>query len=456
MIVLPRRQGLSLLTATLSVLLSFPGCSSAASHHSPAGEAAPLAAVVVTPPAPAEASRPLAAYPVMLGIDVLESENFAAIRGKRVGLLTNAAGVDRRGVSTIEVLRRAPDVKLAALFAPENGLSGTELSGRQVSDSVDRRTGLPVYSLYGATRRPTKAMLRGLDALVIDLQDIGVRSYTFVSAMKAALEGCFENNVEVVVLDRPNPLGGLKVDGPLLDADLVSYVGSFRVPYIHGLTMGELARMAALAPGVLAIPDAVRARGRLTIVPMRGWRRSMRWPDTGLKFVPTSPMIPDFSAVVGCAMTGLGCEIGGFSHGLGRYYPFRGLTFKGRTAEQLERELNALKLPGLKFVKVSVPDANGKPVTGVYVEVTDWDAWRPTELSFYLMRLACQWSPRNPFAAVPADKASLFRKLVGSNAWCNAIRAEGARINVDAYLAEWRRRDQLYEQQIRRYWLYPE
>jgi len=456
MIVIPRQRGLSLLTATLSVLLAFPGCSSAAPHHNPAGEAPPLAAVVVTPPAPAETSRLQNPFPVMLGIDVLESENFAAIRGKRIGLLTNAAGVDRRGVSTIDVLRRAPDVKLVALFAPENGLSGTEISGRRFGDSLDRRTGLPVHSLYGDTKIPTKAMLRGIDALVIDLQDIGVRSYTFVSAMKAAMEGCFANNVEVVVLDRPNPLGGLKVDGPLLDADLVSYVGSFRVPYIHGLTIGELARMAATAPGVLAIPDSVRARGRLTIVPMRGWRRSMRWPDTGLKFVPTSPMIPDFSAVVGCAMTGLGCEIGGFSHGLGRFYPFRGLTYKGRSADQLERELNALKLPGLKFVRVSVPDTNGKPVTGVYVEVTDWDAWRPTELSFFLMRLACQWSPRNPFAAVPADKASLFRKLVGSNAWCNAIRTEGARINVDAYLAEWHRRDQLYEQQIRRYWLYPE
>lgn len=451
-----RRQGLSFLTATLSVLLSFLGCSSHASRPPGAGTAAPLAAVVIEPPAPSAAPRPAAAAPVMLGIDVLESENFAAIRGKRIGLLTNTAGVDRRGASTIEVLRQAPGVRLVALFAPENGLSGTELSGRHFGDSVDRRTGLPVYSLYGATNYPTKAMLRGLDALVIDLQDIGVRSYTFTSAMKLAMEACFANNVEVVVLDRPNPLGGLKVDGPLLDADLVSYVGEFRVPYIHGLTVGELARMAALAPGVLAIPDAVRARGRLTIVPMRGWRRSMRWPDTGLKFVPTSPMIPDFAAVVGCAMTGLGCEIGGFSHGIGRNYPFRGLGFKGKSPEQLEREFNAFKLPGVKFVRVSVPGANGKPVTGVYAEVTDWDAWRPTELSFYLMRLACQWSPRNPFAAVPADKASLFRKLVGSNAWCNAIRTEGARINVDAYLAEWRRRDQLYQEQTRRYWLYPE
>ncbi|HTT56129.1 MAG TPA: DUF1343 domain-containing protein [Opitutaceae bacterium] len=450
-----RRQGLSFLTASLSVLLSFLGCSSHASRSPAAGAAAPLAAVVIEPPAPPAALRPAPAGPVLPGIDVLESENFAALRGKRVGLLTHPAGADSRGVSAIEVLRHAPGVKLVALFAPEHGLYGGEEN--DFGDTVDRETGLPVYSLHaGNSRKPTPRMLKGLDAMVIDLQDIGVRSYTFASAMKLTMEACFEANVEVVVLDRPNPLGGLKVDGPLLDADLVSYVGAFRVPYVHGLTIGELARMAALAPGVLAIPDAVRARGRLTIVPMRGWRRSMRWPDTGLRFVPTSPKITDFAAVVGYAMTGLGCEIGGFSHGIGRFYPFRGLAFKGKTPEQLEREFNAFKLPGVKFVRVSVPDAGGKPVTGVYAEVTDWDAWRPTELSFQLMRLACKWSPRNPFAAAPADKAALFRKLVGSNAWCNAIRTEGARINVEAYLAEWRRRDQLYEQQIRRYWLYPE
>ena len=344
MTVSPRRRVLSFLTATLSVLLSFLGCSSTRSRQAPAGGTAPVAAIVVQPPALSAASRPEAVFPVMLGIDVLESEGFAAIRGKRIGLLTHPAGVNRQGVSTIDVLRRAPGVKLVALFAPEHGLYGLE--EKDFGDTVDRRTGLPVYSLHGRTRKPTAAMLKGLDALVIDLQDIGVRSYTFASAMKLTMEACFEHNVEVVVLDRPNPLGGLKVDGPLLDADLVSYVGAFRVPYVHGLTMGELARMAATAPGVLSIPDAVRAKGRLTIVPMRGWHRSMRWPETGLTFVPTSPMIPDFAAVVGYAMTGLGCEIGGFSHGIGRSYPFRGLSFKGKTADQLERELGTFKSAG--------------------------------------------------------------------------------------------------------------
>jgi len=438
----------------LSLLFGFLGCSSAASRplaSIPTGQAAPAAANMTKPPSPPEAI-----FPVMLGIDVLETDGFAAIKGKRIGLLTHAAGVNRRGVSTIDVLRRAPGVKLVALFAPENGLYSVEESGKNLADSVDRRTALPVYSLYGKTRKPTRETLKGLNALVIDLQDIGVRSYTYASAMRYAMEACFENNVEVIVLDRPNPLGGLKVDGPPLDGDLMSYVGAFRVPYVHGLTIGELARMAAMAPGVLAVPETVRLKGRLTVVPMRGWRRTMRWPDTGLSFAPTSPYIQDFAAVVGYAMTGLGCEIGGFSTGIGRSYPFRGISFKGKTAEQLQKELEALKLPGLNFTRVSAPDLNGKPFTGVYIEVTDWDAWQPTELSFHLMRLACKWSPVNPFANALADRAAMFKKLVGSATWWNALKRDGAKIDVESFLADWRKRAQIYQQQIRRYWLYPE
>jgi uncharacterized protein YbbC (DUF1343 family) len=443
----------------LSLLFGFLGCSSAASHASSStlpGQPAPAAAVA-TKPAPALPVGPSEnPFPVMLGIDVLESRGFADVKGKRIGLLTHAAGVNRRGVSTIEVLRHAPGVKLVALFAPENGLHSDEESGKNLPDSVDRRTGLPVYSLYGKTRKPTKEMLKGLNALVIDLQDIGVRSYTYASAMRYAMEACFENNVEVVVLDRPNPLGGLKVDGPSLDSDLMSYVGAFRVPYVHGLTMGELARMAAAAPNVLTVPETVRLKGRITIVPMRGWRRSMRWPDTGLTFVPTSPNIQDFASTVGYAMTGLGCQIGGFSHGVGRAYPFRGLSFKGKTAEQLEKELELLKLSGLNFTRVSAPDSAGKPSLGVYIEVTDWDAWQPTELSFFLMRLACKWSPVNPFASAPADKVAIFKKLVGSASWWNALRRDGAKVDVESFLADWHRRALVYQQQTRRYWLYPE
>jgi uncharacterized protein YbbC (DUF1343 family) len=435
------------------------GCSSGASHAAAHAKTTkdnrPGAAVIIPPPGlpPAQPER---VFPVMLGIDVLERDGFAAVRGKRIGLLTHAAGVNRRGERTIDVLRHAPGVRLVALFAPEHGLDGAAEAGKNLPDTVDPRSGLPVHSLHGRTRRPTPEMLKGLDALVIDLQDIGVRSYTFSSAMRYAMEACFDNNVEVVVLDRPNPLGGLKVDGPPMDAALMSYVGAFRVPYVHGLTIGELARMAAAAPGVFSASEAPRLNGRLTVVPMQGWRRSMRWPETGLTFVPTSPFVQDFDAVVGYAMTGLGCEIGGFSTGIGKAYPFRGIAFKGKPAEQLHKELESLRLPGLAFVRVTRPGNNGKPLTGVRVDVDDWEKWRPTELSFHLMRLACKWNPPNPFATAPEDKISMFKKLVGSEAWWTALSHEGANVNLESFLADWRQRARVFQQQARRYWLYPE
>jgi uncharacterized protein YbbC (DUF1343 family) len=459
MAVSSRPRVFSFLSAILSLLFGFLGCSSAASRPPPPATAnrATPAAVVKPPPPSAPAVQPAVIFPVMLGIDVLESEGFAAVKGKRIGLLTHSAGVNRRGVSTIDVLRRAPGVKLVALFGVEHGLYGDLPAEKNYPDHIDRRTGLQVFSLYsGRTRKPTKAQLKGLDALVIDLQDIGVRSYTYVSAMKLAMEACFENGVEVIVLDRPNPMGGLKVDGPSLDAEWVSYVGAFRVPYVHGLTIGELALMAAKAPGVLAVSDAVRQRGRLTIVPMRGWRRAMRWPETGLTFIPTSPYVPDFAACMGYAMTGLGCYLGGFRHGIGDQYPFRGLSHLTVKSEILERELVALHLPGLQFRRVSVPGKNGKPTTGIYIEVVDWDAWHPTALSFHLMKLACKLEPRNPFATASLADASGYLRHMGSTAFFNALKRDGAKVDVESFLADWRRRAQIYQQQIRHYWLYPE
>jgi uncharacterized protein YbbC (DUF1343 family) len=469
----PRRRAL----ACLFPLLGLLGCSAsrppAAAVASPTRPAAVVVVAEVPPPRvnyPPSAYTPVGAtprtpvvappiFPVMLGIDTLEADGFDVLKGKRIGLLTHLAAVNRRGVTTIDVLRHAPGVRLVALFAAEHDLDGQVPAGTNYKDHLDPHTGLMVHSLYygvSSGHKPNRAQLKGIDAFVIDLQDIGTRSYTFISALKAAMEGCFENGVEVVVLDRPNPLGGLKVSGPPLDAQWVSYVGAFRVPYVHGLTMGELARMAAEAPGVLAVPDAVRARGRLVVVPMRGWHRRMRWPETGLKWVPTSPHMPDFATVEGCPMTGLGCQIPGtFTNGVGNQYMFRGISWKGIRAEVLERELRALRLPGLDFHRVSVPSARtGQPATGLFIEITDWDAWEPTELNFYLMRLACQHSPRNPFATVTREQANLFLKLMGSTAFFDDLAAHGARVDVDAYIREWRAKAVVYQRASRKYWLY--
>jgi uncharacterized protein YbbC (DUF1343 family) len=397
----------------------------------------------------------------MLGIDVLQGDGFAAIRGKSIGLLTHPAGVNMHGVSTIDVLRRAPNVHLVALFSAEHGIYGEYSASVNYPDHLDTRTGLMVRSLYngirvnGVANRPTKAQLKGIDAIVIDLQDIGSRSYTFISAMKVCMEGCFENGVEVIVLDRPNPLGGLKVDGPPLDPQWMSYVGEFRVPYVHGLTIGELARMAKEAPGILSIPDSMRVSGRLVVVPMRGWRRSMRWPDTGLSWVPTSPYVPDFSAVEGYPMTGLGTQWGGFKNGIGSAYPFRGISYHGVRLETLEKDLTALEIPGIGFRRVSVPDPKtGKPELGLYIEITDWDLWRPTQLSACLARLACKYDARNPFSSMTQGEVRSFLIHWGSTAFYRDLAAHGSRVDVEAYLRDWQAKAEIYQQQSRKYWLY--
>jgi uncharacterized protein YbbC (DUF1343 family) len=456
---LPRLSSLFLVLVCLAGLSALVGC-----HSQPLPAKSPTARKPsVVAPAPKPAGRPAAAptvnrpateFPVMLGVDTLEATGFRAVSGKRIGLLTHPAGVNRRGESTINVLRRAPNARLVALFAPEHSLSGDIKASVNFEDSIDPRTKLPVYSLHGKNRKPTPAQLKGLDALVIDLQDIGVRSYTYNVVMRYAMDSCFENGVEVIVLDRPNPLGGYKVDGPILDREWFSGVGAFQIPYVHGLTMGELARMAAGEPGVLAVTEAVRKKGRLTIVPMRGWKRSMLWPDTGLRFVPTSPLVRDFPAVIGYAMVGLGCEYSGFKHGIGQQYPFRGITFKGVTADRLMSDLRALTIPGLGYRKIVVTGDDGKPKEGVYVEVVDWQAWRPTELSFELMRLACRYDPPNPFAKLAAKDVRSFNIHVGSTAWWEALKRDGARVDVEGNIAAWRARALAYQQRTRDYWLY--
>jgi uncharacterized protein YbbC (DUF1343 family) len=398
---------------------------------------------------------------VMLGIDVLEAEGFKAIAGKRLGLLTHRAGVNRRGETTIDVLRRAPQSKLVCLFAPEHGLEGQVKAAESFGDSVHPPTGLPIYSLYGKNKRPTKEQLKGLHAVVVDLQDIGVRSYTFISWMRYTMEACFEAGVEVIILDRPNPLGGLKVDGPPLDPEWMSDVGAFRVPYVHGLTMGELATMAKNAPRVLpTIKDSVRAKGKLTVIPMRGWTRSMRWPETELTWVPTSPMITTYDAIIGYAMIGLGCEQTPWAQlalpaGQSSPYPTRGISYPKKTPEEIIAALEPFKIPGIRFVKRETRGGNGKPNAGVFVEVVDWDAWRPTELSFYMHKLAEKWSPMKLFGTLTSGQQRTFQIHVGSTAWYDALSKEGMRVDPALFVKNWSERAKISQTASKKYWLYP-
>lgn len=395
-----------------------------------------------------------AAERIHLGIDHLQERNFRPLWGKRVGLLTNPAGVNRFGRSTIEVLRASDRVQLVALFGPEHGIYGNEKANEPIPDRIDPRTNLPVHSLYGAYRKPTPEMLANIDTLVIDLQDVGVRSYTYVSCMRLAMQACFEQGKEVVVLDRPNPLGGLKVDGPMLDKRFESYVGAFPVPYVHGLTIGELARMLKEVPGWLGVEETVRLRGRLVVVPMKGWRRRMLWSDTGLDWVPTSPAIPDLAAAFGYSMTGLGAQLGNFRHGYGTEFPFRLLTYEGKAPHQIQAALQNKNIPGLSFKSIRFKRPNGEIGTGVYVIIDDWNALRPTEISFWMMQIAATWGPGNPFRSAPGPQALLFNKHVGSEAWWQALISRGSAVDVRRFVEENARKAKAFQRWSQRFWIY--
>ena len=222
------------------------------------------------------------------GIEVLQEDNFKALAGKRVGLLTNPTGVDSRLKSSIDILFEAPNVNLVALYSPEHGIRGDVTAGGQVTDSTEPLTGLPVYSLYGANKKPSSEMLQGIDVMVYDMQDIGCRSYTYISTMGLAMEAAAENGIEFVVLDRPNPLGGNRFEGqPNVEPELVSLVSQFPITYVHGFTVGEL---ATFLNEERLLKNGIRCK--LTVVKMKGWKRKMNFSATGLPWVISSPHVP--------------------------------------------------------------------------------------------------------------------------------------------------------------------
>jgi uncharacterized protein YbbC (DUF1343 family) len=292
---------------------------------------------------------------VKLGIDVLEERQFDELKGKRVGLITNATGIDSNGMSTVDILRRAPGVQLVALFGPEHGVYGADWAGAYVASSIDPHTGLPVYSLYGPTKKPTPEMLKGIDVLVYDIQDIGCRSYTFISTLGLAMEAAGEAGIKFYVLDRPNPLNGNRVEGMMLDPHFRSFTCEWNIPYVYGMTPGELAYMIQSSKGWL------KAKPALTIVPMVGWYRSMYWEDTGLMWVPTSPHIPTAETSLNYVSTGFLGEAGGVNNGIGYTLPFALVGHPTFGSFALADELNALNIPGVLF-----RPATYKPFYGVF------------------------------------------------------------------------------------------
>jgi len=283
--------------------------------------------------------NPCAFAKVKLGIERLLQEEKFLLTGKRVAIITNQTGVDSNLVRDIDRLKEA-GINLVKIFSPEHGLYGAVEAGKNVLSVKDEKTGLPVVSLYGSNRRPSREMLRGVDVLLFDIQDVGARFYTYISTMAYAMEGARDAGVKCVVLDRPNPLGGEKVEGPVLEGKWKSFIGLYPIPIRHGMTIGELARLFNEEFGIGA---------DLYVVPMEGWRRDMLFSDTGLVWVPTSPNVPTFSTAIVYPGMGLVGESGVVSVGIGTTLPFEVVGAPWVDEFELADFLNKQGLPGVRF-----------------------------------------------------------------------------------------------------------
>ena len=356
--------------------------------------------------------------PVHTGIEVLRQRGFDVLRGKTVGLLTNPSGVDSRLRSTIDILFNAPDVNLVALFAPEHGVRGDVYAGGKVSGSKDETTGLPVHSLYGSTRTPTADMLKGLDAVVYDIQDVGTRSYTFISSLGLLMRSCAEQGIEVIVLDRPNPLGGEKVEGCVVETGYHSFISEFKIPYVYGLTVGELARLIneeGLNCGEKG--DKAPLKCRLTVVPMQGWERSMTFLDTGLPWVLPSPNIPYPQSAVDYPCAGITGELGYVNIGVGYTLPFETFAAEWIDADKLKSRLESYSIPGVNFRTIHYKPTSGadsgKLLHGVQYYFTDYSKADLTLTQFWVMQALHELYPdHNPFAL---DKNSSFDRVCGTD-----------------------------------------
>jgi uncharacterized protein YbbC (DUF1343 family) len=368
---------------------------------------------------------------IRLGIDELSRDQFKPLAGKKIGLVCHPASVNADFISTIEVLRKSEEVKLVALFGPEHGVYGDEYAGVKVDDRVDQFTGLKVFSLYGKNRKPSPEMLNNIDALVFDLQDIGSRSYTFISSMKLCLEACAQQGIEFVVLDRPNPIGGERIEGPMVEKEFESYVSALPIPYVHGMTMGELA---------LLVRDQVAPTyDKLQVVKMSGWRRSMMWQDTELRWVPTSPHIPYASSCASYATTGILGELGQVSVGVGYPLPFDLIGAPWLKARSLAGTLNTFwespreayqwlsgesdkePLPTIAPKGIQFREARFKPFYAIYKDLGNEgvqiyanprEADTLIEINFRILKAI---DAPKMFKQANSDQTSMFDKVCGSS-----------------------------------------
>ena len=405
---------------------------------------------------PVEENTSVSRVTVKTGVEVLRERGFAGLEGRRVGLVTNPSGVDRYLKSTIDILFEAPQVNLVALYGPEHGVRGDVYAGGKVDDTKDEATGLPVYSLYGATRKPTPQMLEGIDVMVYDIQDVGARSYTFISTLGLVMEACAAKGIEVMVLDRPNPLGGNKIEGCYVEQPFNSFVSQYRIPYVYGLTVGELANLIneeGLNRGQKGDQEPVKCK--LTVVPMEGWTRDMLYEDTGLPWVLPSPNIPFKESPMYYASSGISGELYGFMNiGIGYTLPFQIFGALWLDPEKLKDRLESYGLQGISFrtiwYKPYFGSLAGKLVKGLQFFFTDYEKARLTDTQFFVMQAVAELHPdKNAFDVVSG--IGLFDKVCGTD----YVRKEfSKRYKVADIIHYWRKDEDDFRNLSRQYHLY--
>lgn len=418
-----------------------------------------VAFAVVVPSCTAKADKECCTKEVVkTGIDVLESNGFKQLQGKKIGLVTNPSGVNNKLVSTVDILANAPGVELVALYGPEHGVRGDIHAGDKVSDDVDPKTGVPVYSLYGKTRKPTPEMLKDVDAIVYDIQDNGCRSFTFISTLGLLMEAAAENGKEVIVLDRPNPLGGNKVEGNIVEAGNFSFVSQFEIPYLYGLTVGELAKMLneeGMLKGEKGKNEKV-VKCNLTVVPMEGWKRDMVYTDTRLPWVLPSPHMPQAETSYYYPATGILGELGYMSIGVGYTLPFQMVAAQWINAAEFADALNALALPGVTFRPINIKPfysvGKGENMGGVQIYITDYAKAHLTSIQFYIMQEVARMYPEHEVMA-NADKGRfrMFDLVSGSNFIREKFTETQQYKDIEAY---WNKDVESFKKKSAKYYLY--
>ena len=393
---------------------------------------------------------------VKTGIEVLRDRGFEGLAGKRVGLVTNPSGVDSQLRSTIDILFNAPEVNLVALYGPEHGVRGDVYAGGKISDSIDEVTGLPVYSLYGTTRKPTQEMLKGIDVMVYDIQDVGVRSYTFISTLGLVMEACAPLDIEVMVLDRPNPLGGDKIEGCYVEQPFNSFVSQYKIPYVYGLTVGELAVLIneeGLNRGQKGDQEPVKCK--LSVVPMEGWKRDMLYEATGLPWVLPSPNIPFKDSPMYYAASGVCGELYGFMNiGVGYTLPFQVFGATWLDPVKLKTELESYGLEGVSFrtiwFKPFSGSQKGELVGGLQFFFTDYEKARITEVQFYVIQAVAELYPdKKAFEVI--NGYGLFDKVCGTD----YVRKEFSKgYKVSEIIDYWRKDEDSFRILAQKYHIY--